>query len=213
MNSEDRSTNGSSRGWLERISRFFGGEPQDREDLVELLKLAEERNLLDSEVLDMMLGAMLVSERRVRDIMTPRPQLVILHRDDDLDEVLRVVTDSLHSRIPVVGEDTDEVEGVLLPKDLLSWMYRKEGRDFRIKDLLREVLIVPESMRLNSLLKELRHNRNHMAIVVDEYGSTAGLVTLEDVLEQIVGDIEDEHDDPPVGTSMEPPNDPSNTSV
>jgi magnesium and cobalt transporter len=197
MNSEDRSTTGSSRGWLERISRFFEGEPHDREQLVELLKLAEERNLLDTEVLNMMLGAMLVSERRVRDIMTPRPQLVVLQRDDDLDEVLRVVTDSLHSRIPVVGEDTDEVEGILLPKDLLTWIYRKTGEDFLLKDLLREVLIVPESMRLNSLLKELRQNRNHMAIVVDEYGSTTGLVTLEDVLEQIVGDIEDEHDDPP----------------
>lgn len=197
MNSEDRSTNGSSRGWLERISRVFGGEPQDREQLIELLKLAEERNLLDSEVLNMMLGAMLVSERRVRDIMTPRPQLVLLRRDDDLGEVLRVVTDSQHSRIPVVGKNTDEVEGVLLPKDLLSWMYREEGKDFHLKELLREVLIVPESMRLNTLLTELRHSRNHMAIVVDEYGSTAGLVTLEDVLEQIVGEIEDEHDDPP----------------
>jgi magnesium and cobalt transporter len=197
MSSEDRSTTGSSRGWLERISRVFGGEPQDREQLIELLKLAEERNLLDFEVLNMMLGAMLVSERRVRDIMTPRPQLVLLRRDDDLGEVLRVVTDSQHSRIPVVGKNTDEVEGVLLPKDLLSWMYREEGKNFRLKELLREVLIVPESMRLNTLLTELRHNRNHMAIVVDEYGSTAGLVTLEDVLEQIVGDIEDEHDDPP----------------
>jgi magnesium and cobalt transporter len=197
MNSEDRSSNGSSRSWLERISRFFGGEPHDREQLVELLKLAEERSLLDTEVLNMMLGAMLVSERRVRDIMTPRPQLVVLHRDDDLDEVLRVVTDCLHSRIPVVGKDTDEVEGILLPKDLLSWIYQHADEDFRLKELLREVLIVPESMRLNNLLKELRLNRNHMAIVVDEYGSTAGLVTLEDVLEQIVGDIEDEHDDPP----------------
>jgi magnesium and cobalt transporter len=196
MNSEDRSTTGSSLGWLERISRFFGGEPHDREELVELLKLAAERNLLDTEVLNMMLGAMLVSERRVRDIMTPRPQLVVLHRDDGLDEVLRVVTDSLHSRIPVVGQDTDEVEGILLPKDLLSWRYLQPGEDFHLKELLREVLIVPESMRLNSLLKELRLNRNHMAIVVDEYGSTTGLVTLEDVLEQIVGEIEDEHDDP-----------------
>jgi magnesium and cobalt transporter len=196
MNSEERSTTGSSRGWLERISRFFGGEPHDREQLVELLNLAEERHLLDTEVLNMMLGAMLVSERRVRDIMTPRPQLVLLHRDDDLDEVLRVVTDCLHSRIPVVGQDTDEVEGILLPKDLLGWIYQNEVKDFHLKELLREVLIVPESMRLNTLLKELRQNRNHMAIVVDEYGSTTGLVTLEDVLEQIVGDIEDEHDDP-----------------
>ncbi len=196
MNNEDRSTNGSSRRWLERISRLFGGEPQDREQLIELLKVAEERNLLDSDALNMMEGAMLVSVRRVRDIMTPRPQLIVVHRDDDLDDVLRVVTDSQHSRIPVVGEDTDEVEGILLPKDLLSWMYRQEQTNFRLKDLLRKVIIIPETMRLNSLLKELRLSRNHMAIVVDEYGSTSGLVTLEDVLEQIVGDIEDEHDDP-----------------
>lgn len=196
MNNEDRSTNGSSRYWLERISRLFGGEPQDKEQLVELLKVAEERNLLDSDALSMMQGAMLVSERRVRDIMTPRPQLIVLHRDDDLEQVLHVVTDSQHSRIPVVGKDTDEVEGILLPKDLLSWMYKQEQKKFRLKELLREVIIVPESMRLNSLLKELRLSRNHMAIVVDEYGSTSGLVTLEDVLEQIVGDIEDEHDVP-----------------
>jgi magnesium and cobalt transporter len=204
MNYEDRSTSGSTRGWLERISRLFGGEPQDREELIELLKEAEERNLLDAEVLKMMLGAMLVAERRVRDIMIPRPQLVVLHRDDNLQEVLRVVTESLHSRIPVVGEDTDEVDGILLPKDLLSWLQQHEEKDFRLKALLHEVLIVPESMRLNSLLKKLRLNRNHMAIVVDEYGSTTGLVTLEDVLEQIVGDIEDEHDDPPKEVS-EPP--------
>ena len=198
MNSEDRTESGSSRRWLERISRLFSGEPQDREQLVELLKEAEERNLLDADALGMMEGAMQVSERRVRDIMTPRPQLVVLHRDADLDETLRVVTESLHSRIPVIGIDTDEVEGILLPKDLLSWIYKKDGQqEFRLQDLLHKVKIIPDSMRLNSLLRELRLNRNHMAIVVDEYGSTVGLVTLEDVLEQIVGDIEDEHDDPP----------------
>ena len=199
MNSEDRSTQGSSLSWLERISQLFGGEPQNREQLVELLKVAQERNLVDSDALSMMQGAMLVSERRVRDIMTPRPQLILLHRDDGLDEVLRVVTASQHSRLPVVGDDTDEVEGIMLAKDLLSWMYEQEQERFHLQNLLREVIVVPESMRLNSLLKKLRVSRNHMVIVVDEYGSTSGLVTLEDVLEQIVGDIEDEHDVPPDG--------------
>jgi magnesium and cobalt transporter len=195
MNSKDRATNGSSPGWLDRISRLMGGEPKDREQLIELLQIARDRELMDSETLSMMLGAMQVSELRARHVMTPRAQLVMVHRDDDLDEVLRIVTDSLHSRIPVIGEDTDEVVGILMPKDLLSWMSLEKRQAFRLKDLLRQVLIVPDTMRLSSLMKKLRHSRNHMAIVVDEYGSTAGVVTLEDVLEQIVGEIEDEHDD------------------
>ena len=196
MNIEDQSTSGASPSWLENITRLFWGEPQDREQLIELLCLAKERNLIDGETLSMMQGALLVSERRARDVMTPRPHLVILHRDDDLDSVLRVVIDSLHSRIPVIGEDADEVVGILLPKDLLKWLHQKKREEFRLWDLLRKVLIVPDSMRLSTLLKKLRISRNHMAIVVDEYGSTAGVVTLEDVLEQIVGEIEDEHDDP-----------------
>lgn len=196
MNSKDRATSGSLLNWLERLGRLIGGEPKDKEQLLELLNLAQERELLDSQTLSMMQGAMMVSELRARDVMTPRPQLVVLRRNDDLDEVLRVVLDSLHSRIPVIGKDTDEVVGILLPKDLLGWIHQKPQEKFRLKDFLREVLIVPESMRLTSLMKKLRLTRNHMAIVVDEYGSTTGLVTLEDVLEQIVGDIEDEHDDP-----------------
>lgn len=196
MKKKDRAASGSLLSWLERLSRLFGGEPKNREQLLELLKEAQERKLLDSETLSMMQGAMMVSVLRARDVMTPRPQLVVLRRNDDLEEVLRVVIESLHSRIPVIGKDTDEVVGILLPKDLLSWMHREDHQKFRLKKLMRKVLIVPESMRLSSLMKKLRVNRNHMAIVVDEYGSTAGLVTLEDVLEQIVGDIEDEHDDP-----------------
>ncbi len=203
MNSKDREASGPLLNWLERLSRLFGSEPQDREHLIELLNLAQERELLDSETLSMMQGAMMVSELRVREVMTPRSQLVVLRRNDDLAEVLRVVIDSLHSRIPVIGKDTDEVVGILLPKDLLVWMQNKGDKKFRLKNLLREVLIVPESMRLSSLLKQLRFTRNHLAIVVDEYGSTAGLVTLEDVLEQIVGEIEDEHDDPEEVVSLE----------
>ena len=139
---------------------------------------------------------MLVSELRVRDIMTPRALLVLLHRDDGLEEVLRVAIESAHSRIPVTGEDTDEVVGILLPKDMLGFMCKDKKEGFQLGRLLREPLFVPQSMRLNNLLKTFRDSRNHMAIVVDEYGSTAGLVTLENVLEQIVGEIEDEHDEP-----------------
>ncbi|MCU7795615.1 MAG: CBS domain-containing protein [Candidatus Thiodiazotropha sp. (ex Myrtea spinifera)] len=196
MNSEDRSTNGSSRRWLERLSRMFGSEPQDKEELYELLKEASERHLLDDDALSMMEGALLVSERRARDVMTPRSKLEVVSQDADLEEVLGVAIESSHSRLPVISEDMDEVLGVLLPKDLLC-CFRQENRTFfKLSEMMREALFVPESMRLNQLLKKLKLSRNHMAIVVDEYGSTAGLVTLEDLLEQIVGDIEDEHDTP-----------------
>jgi magnesium and cobalt transporter len=196
MNSEDRSTSGSSRPWLERISRLFGSEPQDKKELYELLKEASERNLLDDDALSMMEGAMLVSEQRTRDVMTPRSKLEVVKRDADLDEVLGVAISSSHSRLPVIGGSVDEVLGVLLPKDLLSCFRKEEPVVFNLREMMREALFVPESMRLNQLLKNLKVSRNHMAIVVDEYGSTAGLVTLEDLLEQIVGDIEDEHDIP-----------------
>ncbi|MEN8178219.1 MAG: CBS domain-containing protein [Pseudomonadota bacterium] len=203
MKKQDRAANGSLLNWLERLSRLFGSEPQDREQLLELLNVSQERELLDIETLSMMQGAMMVSELRARKVMTPRSQLVVLRRNDDLEEVLRVVIDSLHSRIPIIGKDTDEVVGVLLPKDLLGWMHQKDHKKFKLKNFMREVLIVPESMRLSSLMKKLRVTRNHMAIVVDEYGSTVGLVTLEDVLEQIVGEIEDEHDGLPESAGLE----------
>ena len=196
MNSEDRSTNGSSRSWLERLSRLFGSEPQDMEELNELLQEANERNLLDDDIVSMMQGAMLVSERRARDVMTPRSKLEVVKQDDDLEQVLDVAIESAHSRLPVVGETMDEVLGLLLPKDLLCCFRNDERIEFDLSSMMREALFVPESMRLNQLLKTLKLNRNHMAIVVDEYGSTAGLVTLEDLLEQIVGEIEDEHDTP-----------------
>ena len=196
MNSEDRSPSGSSRKWIERISRIFGSEPQDKQELYELLKEASERELLDDDALSMMEGAMLVSERRARDVMTPRSKLEVVNRKADLDEVLGVAISSSHSRLPVIGETIDEVLGILLPKDLLSCFRKEDPAAFSLRAMMREALFVPESMRLNQLLKNLKLSRNHMAIVVDEYGSTAGLVTLEDLLEQIVGDIEDEHDTP-----------------
>ncbi len=196
MNSEDRSSSGSSSRWLERISRMFGSEPQDKEEIYNLLKEASERELLDDDALSMMEGAMLVSERRARDVMTPRAKLDVVRAVDDLDEVLRVVIDSAHSRMPVIGEDVDEVLGMLLSKDLLPFFQKQQRGGFDINDVMREALFVPEAMRLNQLLKNLKKSRNHMAVVVDEYGSTAGVVTLEDLLEQIVGEIEDEHDIP-----------------
>ncbi|MCG7908002.1 MAG: CBS domain-containing protein [Candidatus Thiodiazotropha taylori] len=199
MNSEDRSSNGSSNRWLERISRMFGSEPQDKEEIYNLLKEASERELLDDDALSMMEGAMLVSERRARDVMTPRAKLEVVRAVDDLDEVLRVAIDSAHSRMPVVGEDVDEVLGMLLSKDLLPFFQKQKRDRFNIHEVMREALFVPEAMRLNQLLKNLKKSRNHMAVVVDEYGSTAGVVTLEDLLEQIVGEIEDEHDTPEQG--------------
>ncbi|MEW8324710.1 MAG: CBS domain-containing protein [Candidatus Thiodiazotropha taylori] len=199
MNSEDRSSNGSSNRWLERISRMFGSEPQDKEEIYNLLKEASERELLDDDALSMMEGAMLVSERRARDVMTPRAKLEVVRAVDDLDEVLRVAIDSAHSRMPVVGEDVDEVLGMLLSKDLLPFFQKQQRGRFNIHEVMREALFVPEAMRLNQLLKNLKKSRNHMAVVVDEYGSTAGVVTLEDLLEQIVGEIEDEHDTPEQG--------------
>ncbi|MCG8043480.1 MAG: CBS domain-containing protein [Candidatus Thiodiazotropha taylori] len=199
MNSEDRSSNGSSNRWLERISRMFGSEPQDKEEIYNLLKEASERELLDDDALSMMEGAMLVSERRARDVMTPRAKLEVVRAVDDLDEVLRVAIDSAHSRMPVVGEDVDEVLGMLLSKDLLPFFQKQQRDRFNIQEVMREALFVPEAMRLNQLLKNLKKSRNHMAVVVDEYGSTAGVVTLEDLLEQIVGEIEDEHDTPEQG--------------
>ncbi|MES9940388.1 MAG: CBS domain-containing protein [Candidatus Thiodiazotropha sp. 6PLUC2] len=196
MNSEDRLSSGSSKRWLERISRMFGSEPQDKEQIYSLLKEANERELFDNDALSMMEGAMLVSERRARDIMNPRSKLEVVRAGDSLDEVLKVAIESAHSRLPVIGEDVDEVLGLLLSKDLLPFFQKEQRDEFDLLEVMREALFVPEAMRLNQLLKNLKLSRNHMAIVVDEYGSTAGIVTLEDLLEQIVGEIEDEHDTP-----------------
>ncbi|WP_040843851.1 HlyC/CorC family transporter [Thiorhodococcus drewsii] len=191
----DRSSEGSrSRNWLERLGHLLGGEPQDKEQLVELLKDARERELLDTDALSMIEGVLQVSDLRVRDIMIPRAEMVSLKRDDSLERILQIAVKSAHSRFPVTGDDKGEVVGILLAKDLLSFCLNSGRRAFNIRDLLRSAVFVPESKRLNVLLKEFRASRNHMAIVVDEYGSAAGLVTIEDVLEQIVGEIDDEHD-------------------
>ena len=179
--------------WLEKLRRRFSGRPENREQLTKLLRDARKSGLLDSGALSMMEGALHVSEMRVRDIMIPRAHMTAIDRDDPLKTMLSIATESAHSRFPVTGDDRGEVIGILLAKDLLAYC-DKEGRRFDIRDLLRAAVFVPESKRLNVLLKEFQDSRNHMAIVVDEYGAAAGLVTIEDVLEQIVGEIEDEYD-------------------
>ena len=180
------------RGLIGRLSQVLTGEPKDRDELIELLREARDRHLLDSEALSMIEGVMQVAELRVRDIMIPRTQMVVLPRDAELETILPLVVDSAHSRFPVIGEDRSEVVGILLAKDLLAQLSREKGK--LVEDIIRMPRLVPESKRLNVLLREFRADRCHMAIVVDEYGTAAGLVTIEDVLEQIVGDIEDEHD-------------------
>ncbi|MCF7983863.1 MAG: CBS domain-containing protein [Thiohalocapsa sp.] len=192
----DRSSNGSRPGsWRKRICRLLGREPQDKEQLVEMLQDAEQRQLLDRDALGMIEGVMQVSDLRVGDIMIPRAEMVYVRRDDPLSRILDIAVESAHSRFPVTGEDKGDVVGILLAKDLLAYCNEsKRTGAFNIRDHLRSAVFVPESKRLNVLLKEFRSSRNHMAIVVDEYGSAAGVVTIEDVLEQIVGDIEDEHD-------------------
>lgn len=193
MNGDRPSSGSGQRSWLDKLSHVLLGEPQDREQLLALLKDAEQRNLLDSDALAMIERVLQVSELRVRDVMIPRAQAVVVERDASLKENLKVVVDSGHSRFPVIGDARDEVLGILLAKDLLPLVFEKHA-EFNVRDLLRPAVFIPESKRLNVLLKEFRTNRNHMAIVVDEYGGVAGLVTIEDVLEQIVGEIADEHD-------------------
>lgn len=188
------STNGSGgKTWLERLGRMFGADPRSRDDLLDLLREATERGLIEAETLKMIEGALEVDELQVRDAMIPRSQMVVIHKGDTLDEILPIIIESGHSRFPVVGEDKDEIQGILLAKDLLQLVAR-DSAEIKLADLIRDPVIIPDSKRLNVLLHEFRLSRNHMAIVVDEYGGVAGLITIEDVLEEIVGDIGDEHD-------------------
>lgn len=192
--SSDGTTSGSmSRSWLKKLLQAFGNEPENREQLIQLLRDAKRRALLDTDALSMMEGVLQVSELRVRDIMIPRAHMVVIERDAPLEEILPVIIESAHSRFPVIGDDKGEVEGILLAKDLLAY-FGEQKRRFDMRDVLRAAVFVPASKRLNVLLNEFRASRSHMAIVVDEYGAADGLVTIEDVLEQIVGEIEDEHD-------------------
>ncbi|HWW79523.1 MAG TPA: transporter associated domain-containing protein [Steroidobacteraceae bacterium] len=180
--------------WLKKIAQGFVGEPQDRNELLAVLREAGQRGLVDPDALSMLEGVLEVGDLQVRDIMIPRAQMVFVRRDDPFAKLLPVVVESGHSRFPVMDEDRDDIVGILLAKDLLR-LYAQEVRErFDIREFMRPVVFVPESKRLNVLLKEFRGNRNHMALVVDEYGGVSGLVTIEDVIEQIVGEIDDEFD-------------------
>jgi magnesium and cobalt transporter len=185
-----------SRTLLDRLSQVFMGEPATRQDLIEILRAAEKRDLLDRDSLDMLEGVFGVSEMKVRDIMVPRSQMDVVDKNSPPAEYLPPVIESGHSRFPLIDGDKDKVIGILLAKDLLRYFQldKKKRAHFNLHDMLRPAVFVPESKRLNVLLREFRANRNHMAIVVDEYGGVAGLVTIEDVLEQIVGEIRDEYD-------------------
>ena len=193
--SEDHSSNGSQhRSWFERIGQAFSGEPKDRDELLEILRDAQRRELFNADALAMIEGVLHVSEMQVRDIMIPRSQMVVLPRDGEPRELLKTVIESGHSRFPVIGENRDDVIGILIAKDLLRYFAEEENNRFNMRELLRPAFFIPESKRLDVLLKEFRSSRNHLAVVVDEYGGVAGMATIEDVLEQIVGEIDDEHD-------------------
>ncbi|MFZ0486527.1 MAG: transporter associated domain-containing protein [Arenicellales bacterium] len=195
MNNKDEPP---SRPWWSgpwrRLRRCLGGSPQTREEVLEIIAAARRGGVLDQETQDTIQRVLQVAELRVRDIMIPRPKMVVVDRSDSPKELLPVLIESSHSRFPVVDGERDKVVGILLAKDLLRYFENGESGVFNIRDMLRPAVFIPESKRLNVLLNEFRASRNHMAVVVDEYAGVAGLVTIEDVLEQIVGDIEDEHD-------------------
>ncbi len=189
----DADNGGSTRGWLERISNAFTSEPQNQKQLLELLKNLQSHQLIGVEELSMIKGVLQVSDMQVRDIMIPRGQMIVLEHSSSFAEIVEVITESGHSRFPVIDDDKDDIVGILLAKDLLQ-IPVDNSEHFEINDYIRPASFVPESKRLNVLLKEFRQNRSHLAMIVDEYGGVSGLVTIEDVLEQIVGKIDDEHD-------------------
>ena len=201
---EESSGSGHKLRWLERLSQVLMGEPKDRNALMELLRDAQQRDLLDTDALAMMEGVLRVSETHVRDVMIPRAQMVVLERTWSLERLVSEIVESGHSRLPVVDEGKDNVIGILIVKDLLAHVF-DPPESFDIRTLLRPAKFIPESKRLNILLNEFRGHRFHMAIVVDEYGGVAGLITIEDVLEEIVGEIDDEHDtEEPESTFIQP---------
>ena len=183
-----------SKSWLEKIGHVLVGEISSTEQIMEILQDAQARQVISTESLSMIEGVLDVSEMQVREIMIPRSQMIVLKLDDSLDNTLKTIITSAHSRFPVIGDNRDDIEGVLLAKDLLPFCLDGNKEPLEIRDILRPAVIIPESKRLNVLLKDFREYRNHIAIVVDEYGGVSGLVTIEDVLEEIVGEIEDEYD-------------------
>jgi magnesium and cobalt transporter len=193
-NGNEVGSTGNTGRWLRRKLKSFSGEPQNREELRQILREASERGLVDGDALTMLEGVLEVADLQVRDIMVPRTQMVFVRRDDPPARILPVVIDSGHSRFPVMDQDRDDIVGILLAKDLLRLTMQRDRERFDIREYMRPAVFVPESKRLNVLLREFRRNRNHMAMVVDEYSGVSGLVTIEDVIEQIVGEIDDEFD-------------------
>ncbi|NRA70175.1 MAG: CBS domain-containing protein [Gammaproteobacteria bacterium] len=197
--SEDKppSSQSTNKSWFNRLSQMFQGEPQTQKELVEFIEDAEERSLIDQYTKDMIHGVLSVSTKRVRDIMIPRSQMVVLEKDQSIEQSIKTITDSAHSRFPVISEDKDNIEGILLAKDLVQFAFNREFKDKPLIDIVRPCVIVPESKKVDVLLREFREERYHMAVVVDEYGGVSGLITIEDILEEIVGEIEDEfaHED------------------
>jgi magnesium and cobalt transporter len=193
MNDKPPSTNGSGKtGVFKRVIRAIKGEPLSRDEIHELLQ--EDDSVFEADEKEMLSGVLEVAETQVRDVMIPRSQMVVIEQDHSLAQMMSVILGSGHSRFPVIGEDRDEILGILLAKDLLKFFGDSAKKEMNIDDYLRPVSVIPESKRLNALLKELRDSHSHMAIVVDEYGGVSGLLTIEDVLEEIVGEIDDEHD-------------------
>lgn len=182
------------KSFFERLGQLFQGEPKDRQELVDVIRDSEINDLIDHDTRDMLEGVMEIAEMRVRDIMIPRSQIVTIEKGHNLDQLVALIIEATHSRYPVISEDKDHVEGILLAKDLLKYL-GSDSSEFNINEVIRPAVVVPESKRVDRLLKEFREERYHMAIVVDEFGGVSGLVTIEDILEEIVGDIEDEFDD------------------
>jgi len=183
----------NQKSWLSKLANIFTDEPQSKDDLIQILQAAYQNDLLDVDALNMMKGALKVSDLQVRQVMVPRAQMVVIPLTADIEEILPIIVESGHSRFPVVGEDKDELEGILLAKDVLKSFVKSEA-DFNLNQIIRPAVVIPESKQVNILLNEFRTTRNHMAIIIDEYGGVAGLVTIEDILEEIVGEIDDEYD-------------------
>ena len=194
MTDEQSSIDPRPKSWIDKIAQVFADEATDTNSLLELLRNAAQDQVLDGQALGMIEGALQVSSMQVKDIMIPRPKVVSVPADTPTEEIVRLVSQSSHSRLPVLGESVDDIKGILLAKDLLQVNLESHNENFEIRNIIRPVTFVSEDKRLNILLKEFRETRQHMAIVNDEYGSMCGIVTIEDVLEQIVGDIEDETD-------------------
>lgn len=183
-----------SRKLLKRIGHALIGEISDKSRLMEILREVQSRNVISSETLSMIEGVMEVTDMQVREVMIPRSQMIVIKHDANADDILACIIESAHSRFPVIGDNRDDIEGIILAKDMLNFFAKEDHRNLDLKEYMRPAVFIPESKRLNDLLRDFRANRNHMAMVVDEYGGVSGLVTIEDVLEEIVGEIEDEHD-------------------